>query len=378
MPLQRLLAVSALVSCALPLCAASRDSTRLASRLLHFRQYQTYELSAAEYEPIRGDYVAWLDRRVHSRIAVSEMNEELKASKLISEGPQDIDDYFDKTYVGFLGGISTVDISGAKDVIGFALDVYTGRYCNEDQTIVIYDRSSLTKIAQINAQRSYSHGYFLRTLAVGSDSATNGRIIASGWVASNCTSNWNGEMIRIDVAHSHVVENVLAQGVSGFAGEDMKIGVDDRTATFDWATASGESEVMIRRGLAIYRVESGHAVRVAPIATSLGGFIDEWLTMDASDAARWATPEAANRHYEIAAKFERNTLDWRLVTECKATTPTREVTARVGNSDQSVTFRVLTSTAAQMRMISISDAVSSDCQEIATPEILPLIYAELP
>ncbi|HEY1754792.1 MAG TPA: hypothetical protein VGG72_05315 [Bryobacteraceae bacterium] len=70
--------------------------------------------------------------------------------------------------------------------------IHTGSGYNFDETVVLYARDSLQRVARINAQPSYEHGYDLRDLDAGKDDQAGARIIASGWVASNCTSNWNG------------------------------------------------------------------------------------------------------------------------------------------------------------------------------------------
>ena len=87
------------------------DTARLARHLQRFRHYKLYEMSAADYQPIRREFLAWLDSRVKAGISAEQMNVELAAANLLSDGPQTIDDEFEKTYAGFLGGVGTQAVS---------------------------------------------------------------------------------------------------------------------------------------------------------------------------------------------------------------------------------------------------------------------------
>jgi hypothetical protein len=239
-------------------------------------------------------------------VGVARMNEELNGARLLSDGPQTIDDQFNRTYAGFLGKIE--ERSGTEHLLVITFGIYTGGYCNFDETVVLYGRTALRRLARINAEQSYTHGYHLRALGIGRIDPS-GEITGSAWVASNCTSNWNGNVFRIDrlKAPSHL--NILSREVSAFFGDRVEIGVENDTVTFRYTTLSHDLDVLTRAGIARYRVQGTHVVREAPIALSFGGFVAEWLEMDDTEAARWSTLEAGARHHELAARLSKGCLN---------------------------------------------------------------------
>ena len=76
------------------------------------------------------------------------------------------------------------------------------------------------------------------------------------------------------------MDNVLNQGMTVFFGEAITVGIEDNTVTFNYTTASGDPDTITRPGSARYQVQNGRPVRLAPIALSFEGFINEWLTMN--------------------------------------------------------------------------------------------------
>src|SRR5580704_9394475 len=72
------------------------DTAQLASHLKRFRHYKVYELQPDEYRSIQAEYLAWLDSRMMNGVSLPIMNNELQAANLLSIGPQDVDDFFDK------------------------------------------------------------------------------------------------------------------------------------------------------------------------------------------------------------------------------------------------------------------------------------------
>lgn len=360
--------VIALVSSALCLgdSPVRTDTARLAAHLQRFRHYRLYQMSAADYQPIRREFLAWLDSRMKKGISLKLMNEELEAANLLSDTSQSGDEIDDKTCAGFLGGVNTETVSGAQDLIAVNLGVHTGGNCYFDETIALYSRKSLQRVGQLNAERSYSHGFRLRAMAIGNVDPVHGRLIASAWVASNCTSNWNGNIFRIDASHDRAMGNVLNEGMAVFGGEDITVGVENDTVTFNYTTASGD-DYLTRPGIARYRVQNGHPIRLAPIAASLEGFINEWLTMNDSEAARWSTSQASVHHNELAARFQKDVIVLQQAASCPGTPPTREVAVQGGESKQVTVFRITASSLPEMRIVAVSDSLSPGCQKIAEP-----------
>jgi len=309
--------------------------------------------------------------------SVARMNEELEAAGLLSNGPQTVDEMFDKTYAGFLGNIEAKPSRAAEDLLAITFGIHTGGYCNFDETLVLYRRTPLLRIARINAEQSFTHGYRLRELAVGKEDPS-GRMIGSAWVASNCTSNWNGNLFRIDLLSAQPLANVLDREVSAFGGDKVGISIEDNTVTFRYTTLMGDLDALTRAGIARYRVQDGHAIREAPIATSFGGLINEWLEMDDAEAARWSTPEAATHHRDLAARTRKQLLQWEHVAACPGSPPAREISIQWNESKQTTVFLISASSAAEMRMLSVSDKRSPSCREIDVSAGLSSIVAEPP
>ncbi len=144
----------------------------------------------------------------------------------------------------------------------------------------------------------------------------------------------------------------------------MQIRVNSNTVTFDYTTAIRDPNVLTREGLARYSIQAGRAIRQPPIALSYGGFIDEWLNMDDTEAARWSTPEAGMRHRDLAARFQKEFLTWSHVADCPGTPSAREIAVQSDESKQTTVFLIAGSNALEMRLLSVSDTLSPSCREI--------------
>jgi hypothetical protein len=234
----------------------------------------------------------------------------------------------------------------------------------------------MLRLARINGEQSYTHGFFLRELTAGKGDSVRGRIIGSAWVASNCNSNWNGTIFRIDLARRQSINNVLNRGVSAYGGAEVKISIEDRTVTFDYGTGMGDLAVLTRAGIARYRVQGSRATREAPIASSFGGFISEWLQMDDAEAAGWSAPAAGVSHRDVAERFKNELFEWQHVAACAGPSHAREIAIRWDKSMQTTIFLISASSAADMRLLSVTDQRSPSCQEIDISSDLSSIIAE--
>lgn len=239
-------------------CAAAQvrpDTERLAKLLQPFRGHKVYELQPAEYNGIQKDLLAWIDTRLREGKGGSAMTAELEAAGLLSDGPQNIDDY-DKSYAGFLGSVSTSPISEAPELLEVTFDILTGGYCNDDTTVALYTRSPFRRIAVLNAEPMYSHGSLLRTVTVGKPDRTDRRIVATAWVASNCTSNWNGENFRIDRLAGTALTPVANQRIGAYFGDPVKITLGEGTATVQYTTQDSQANFI--PVVEHYRIDGGH------------------------------------------------------------------------------------------------------------------------
>jgi len=136
-----------------------------------------------------------------------------------------------------------------------------------------------------------------------------------------------------------------------------------------YASGFNDPGVLVREGIARYQVQSGHSMRLAPVAKSYGGFIDEWLKMDDAEAARWASPEASMRHHGLAAG--KGFLDWARVADCPGPQPARAIAL-----EQGTVFLIRSGAAAGMRMMSVLDKIPNSCHEISLRDGFASILAE--
>jgi hypothetical protein len=339
------------------------DTTSLAQLLRPFRAHKVYELDQSDYKLIQDAFLTWIDTRMKSGVTVAQMNRELAAAGLLSNGPKTIDDQYDRTYAGFLGGIGTEPLQAAEDLLALKVGIYTGGACNFDETIVLYKREPLGKPVRINGAPAYEHGLLLRSLAVGKDDNARGRIIASAWVASNCTSNWNGSVFRIHVAHPQSLENVLDRDVDVFGEDKVGISIHGDIVRFNYTTRMPNG-FTLRPGVATYRVQGNKVVRLAPIAEQFGGFIDEWLWMSDLEATPWSAPAAARMHHDLAARYRKELFDWERVAECPGSPPKREIAVHWSDSGLTSVFIISGAGASQLRMVSVSAERLPSCHEI--------------
>jgi len=330
-------------------------------------------MPAAQYKPLQRGYLSWVTARLKAGASVDAMNSELKAANLLlsPSEPDDVDAIFD-SHAGYLTEIEIRPTGASRDVIAIRFGTYTGSACNEDDTVALYHREPFQLLTIINAESSYAHGYILREVSVGNEDA-KGRLIASAWVAFNCTSNWNGNIFRIDVARAGVLKTVLEKGVGAFFDDELRIGIEAEGVTFRYSSGIADTDVIVRKAIARYEVHGGHATRVAPIAPSYGGFIDEWLKLEDAEVAQWSSPAASRRHHELSAQLTQELFILRGAWNCPGG---REIEVESDESKKVFVFRIFGSTIEQMRMEAVSDRPSPGCQEINIRKDLTSILSE--
>ena len=345
-------------------CFAARmreDTARLAARLASLKGS---ELTASEFAPLQAEYLAWIDARVQARGTVSTINDELRQAKLLYIAPTTLTDDWQASHAGYVDAVRGEPLG--EEVLALKLGIYTGSSCDYDETVVLYLHKPFRRLGWLNAQQVYEHGHFLHGLAVG------GKIVASGWTASNCTSVWNGELFRIDVLRPQM-SNILNREVIARGDEEVKIRIQNDLVTFRYSAGMHDTVIDGREGIASYEIENGKTIRQAPIASQFGGFIDEWLLLDDEDAARFSSPAAARLHHEIAARFKKEPFDWQHAADCPG--PAREIAVRGDESEQTTVFLIASSSIAEMRMLSISDKINPSCREIDISKDLSAIIS---
>ncbi len=355
--------VVGLILCIPAFAAGMREDTaHMAGRLFPMRAYKVYEFTSLQFQSVRAEYLAWIDSRVRAGNSAAMINAELREANLLSDGPRTIEDQLDKTYAGYFGTVRVGPIQGADELMAVTLGIYTGGFCNRDETVAIYQRAPLLRLGWLNAERSYTHGYYLASLAASKDNPLQGRIVASAWTATNCTSAWNGGRFRIDLFHGAAMRDVLNTGVTARNDEEIQIGIRDKTVTFRYITGMRDLTFENRPGVSSFQIRDDHVTRQGPIASHFGGFIDEWLLLDDEDAARFSSPAAARLHRELAARFKKEPFDWQHAADCPG--PAREIAVRGDESEKTTVFLIASSSIAEMRMLSISDRINPSCREI--------------
>ena len=172
-----------------------------------------------------------------------------------------------------------------------------GLGCALDVTAVVYDRRSHSRIAQVTGGEPGSRYAYRRSgVDVGAASANGQRLIATGWVISNCTSTWNGKRVRIDRSRDGSHQELLMRDVAaqdrGPEEEDVSARVEGGLVTFFYQGAIGDTVMLSGPSILRYRISKSGVIRATPIALTRAGFIHEWLTLDDSNAGRWSEPPA--------------------------------------------------------------------------------------
>ena len=159
---------------------------------------------------------------------------------------------------------------------------------------------------------------------------------------------------------------------------DIEVGIFNRTVTFKYIAGLADANLMARPGIARYRIEGGRAIREAPIASTRVGFMDEWLSMDDVNAARWSTPEAARVHASLVNDFKSTTFKWQSAARCEGNPVTWEITVRVEKSQRTHVFVISGSNAADLKMVRVVKTHSLSCRNVDLTGDLSAIAADLP
>jgi hypothetical protein len=178
---------------------------------------------------------------------------------LLSNGAHDAD--FESNYAGFLGTVAVKEEGIAPDMLAVTFGIYVGSFCGYDDTVLLYSRKPLRRLARIIAQPTYSpNGSHLREVVVGPDEPGKGRLVGSAWVLSNCTSNWNGENLRIDRLRGATLQPLTSQAIGAFAGEPVTIRIQQELVTVGYTT--NDTQANLIPATERYRIERDRAVKL--------------------------------------------------------------------------------------------------------------------
>lgn len=343
------------------------DTVLFARHMIPHREQ--HDLTAAEVKSIQAEYLAWLNTRVVAGMSIEQMNIELNSGKLLAATNSASVNHLGESYNGFVGTIHSnavnaedEDDKAPNDLLLSLLPIYTGRGCNVDETLVLYNRETRQRIGWINGQTTYEHGLLFGAMAAQPPGGDGARLVATDWIFSNCTSSWNGQIFRIDSLVNGRATQVLNHSPArGAMAGSTKIQIDKDTVQFTYYSGANVIDPSLRLSVERYRVLGPRSLRLGPLAETLVGFVDEWLGIEDGEAIRFGSPAAATQHRVLRT---RRSEEWYSLTdaaECPGTPPTHQVRALWGKSKRTTYFRVSGDTATTLRMESITDSPIAGC-----------------
>lgn len=340
-----------------------------------------------EYRNIQKEYLAWIDSRVKAGISAQSMNRELRSVGLFprrpkGQEPEDSLDEMHSSHTGYLDPIVPKPVRSGNDFFVVTAGIYKGSGCSLDVTAIVYQSRPLKRLAYLNADPAESeYAFYLSGLDVGGKDSTGVRVVASGWVASNCTSTWNGKRIRIDRLTGSVVEPILTRDLNAQdsdEGESVAARVERDFVTFRYKGAVGDGDLLSGPAVARYRIVGSQAVLASPVALTRAGFIHEWLLMPEAEAAKWSEPEAVAMRSSVAAPIEAHGFEWARIGRCGGSPPVWEIGLRPQESKVLHVFRISGSRATELRMLAVSDTATLSCVAEDISKGLMSVAAELP
>lgn len=333
-----------LMFCAFVSAASLRpDTAHFAAQVDRFRHHKV------EYPAIQREYAAWIDARMKAGTTIAQMNDELKAANLVSDNS--------------LRAIDNFPLKDAPGIVAIRFGTHAGDNCNLDETAMLYQREPLKLLTTLNAEQVYKHGHQLSALAFG------GGLIASSWVASGCASNWNGNIFRID----NLTANLFHKTALAFEGE-ARAAVSGDIVSFEYVTDTRDIDVNTRPAIERYQVQGSTITRIAPIAASYGGFIEEWIDQSDTEAARWSTPEAAARHHAVAAKIGKDFFGWSRVGYCDDSL--REIAMETDDTEQTIVFAISGTHPDNLRMVAVRDKLTPTCKRVDVTKDFSIVLNE--
>jgi hypothetical protein len=339
-------------------------------------------LTNDEYRAIQSEYLAWIDSRLKSGVNWQSMNRELESVGLIPRGPKNSDPAkeMDTSYTRYVEPISVRSVRSGNDLLIIVAGMFKGNGCSLDVTAVVYQLKPPKRLAILNAEPGESqYAFYLSGLAV-SDVATDERLFASGWVASNCSSTWNGKRVRIDRRKNSVVRGVLVRNLAAKdsdEGESISAQVERDVVTFRYNGAIGDGDLLSGPAVARYRIVGDRAVPALPVALTRAGFLHEWMEMSDSEAAGLSEPEALAVRRSVASIL-RNGFQWQRIGACGGSPPVWEIAFRPHDSQILQVLRIAGSRASELRMLAVSNTVTQSCLARDLSQGLTDVAAELP
>ena len=285
-----------------------------------------------------------------------------------------------KSHAGYVEEISAKNVEGADDLQVLTAQMYGGYGCSLNDTVLLYDRRSLQRVAAINARPPASkdwYWYRLSGLDAGPKDATGTRVVATGWVVSNCTSNWNGTEIRVDRVNGNSVRNVLREDLAARNDEGITPGIQGDTVTFRYVGGIFDSQLLSAPALRRYHISRNGALQREPFALNRAGFMREWLDGSDSDVAPWSEAAAMAGRKAAVSALKNNAFEWVRIANCGGTPELWELAIQPYQSRATIVFRIGGSRATELRMVEVTGHWTESCTAIDIHGDLSAIGAEL-
>jgi hypothetical protein len=333
------------------------DTQALAAKLVSVRSYKV--LPAANFLEIQNAAISWIDTRLRAGVPVEAMNAELRLGGLFQAERKETDDV-SVSFIGYLSPVSSEPMPGDKDLLAVRFGV--GVMCGYDETALIYHRQPLRLIGRLDHHDTGQQAGqgFSQIRAVGG-------IIASGTFTEVCNTTYMGINLRIDRVEDGKLRTLLSQPKPArFLDERanvIKISVSGNVVTFLYTASMFDGEYMARPAIARYLVSGNAATRIAPIALSRMGFVDEWARLDTADVAKYAPPEAIRASVDATALFEKASFGFDAIRDCGNSAWEIVLSPAFDHKESAPRFYVLISgsTASELRIVRAGRQPQSGC-----------------
>jgi hypothetical protein len=347
--------------------AAAQDTQQLATALEKVRSQEV--LSPGQYREIQSLYIRWIDTRVESGESIDAMNRELNKSGLLVPEMTSNDPW----HIPWVGHLDKIENQIVGDSVVIEAGIFSNAACGLNQTAMVYDSNGRRGLGTIAPGDAMEWAYAISNIAVGPDSSGE-RLAAAGWFMSACASSWNGAAFTIHRVTPNGVVKILDRHARTRQLDQIKLNIAGNVVEFHYIGRLGDVVAMARTGIAKYRIEGNRATRIAPLALSIPGFMDEWLDMDESEAARWSTPAAARMHAQAKADYGDDVFEWQTFGRCGGAA---ELGIQFTRTKKIDVFRISGATAADLKMIGISDKHSCAARDISGGDLTEVL-TELP
>jgi len=336
------------------------DTQALAAKLASVRSYKV--LPAPDFLQIQNAAISWIDSRLRAGVPVEAINAELRIGGIIQpKQPErkETDDVF-ISFMGYLSPASMETMPGENDlrVVRFGVGVM----CGYAETALIYHRQPLRLIGRLDHHdRDSQGGQGFSQIRAG------GGIIASGTFTEWCTSSYIGINLRVDRVEDGKLRTLLNQHMPARFMERpeslIKTSIQGNVVTFLYTASMADGAYMARPAIARYLVSGNAATRIAPIALSRMGFVDEWLRLAPGEAAKYASPNALAARAGANALFEKNYFSFDVIRDCGNSTWEVALSPPMDYKEASPHFYVLVSgtTASKLRVVRADRQPQTGC-----------------